>query len=282
MLDGTPFTANHTSHKDLRYSKKINRYHPDDSAPYFKNKNQPHILITVDTKSLLFIERWVTLRAGDLKIDTNKDIIEFNRDFIMKFRWDITFKKYYNIDISGNDICIPRFLMRDFYKLSFLDRNKNGFITFDKILRENKPKNTFEFPVSDFWDTDKFFSTLKKADSMLSLNLDLSDKSIHETFLNELHFLKSKNRANDVIKKIIEKKDVSTSELDTVEQAYVSAWIEKHHEFVTVPLTNSFFSTTGEIAYWLKHYPKHYKAMNPNLPKFNNIPNPFYLWNLKK
>jgi hypothetical protein len=67
-----------------------------------------------------------------------------------------------------------------------------------------------------------------------------------------------------------------------VEQAYVSAWIEKNHEFVTVPLTNSFFSTTGEITYWLEHYPKHYKAMNPNLPTFDGKPNPFHLWNLKK
>ena len=33
---------------------------------------------------------------------------------------------------------------------------------------------------------------------------------------------------------------------------------------------------------YLKYYPEHYKAMNPNLPKFNGIPNPFYLWNLKK
>ena len=28
----------------------------------------------------------------------------------------------------------------------------------------------------------------------------------------------------------------------------------------------------------IKVYPNHYKAMNPNLAKFNNIDNPFYLW----
>ena len=70
--------------------------------------------------------------------------------------------------------------------------------------------------------------------------------------------------------------------LDIVEQAYISAWIEKNYEFVVVPACDQFFQSTAEIINWLKHYPEHYKAMNPNLPTFNNIPNPFHLWNLKK
>ena len=57
---------------------------------------------------------------------------------------------------------------------------------------------------------------------------------------------------------------------------------KKNYDFITIPRTNNFFNTTNEIIQWLDWYPNHYKAMNPNLPKFNGIPNPFYLWNLKK
>jgi hypothetical protein len=42
-------------------------------------------------------------------------------------------------------------------------------------------------------------------------------------------------------------------------------------------MTESFFATTKEITDYVNLYPHHYKAMNPNLPKFNNIDNPFFL-----
>ena len=49
-----------------------------------------------------------------------------------------------------------------------------------------------------------------------------------------------------------------------------------------MPLVNNFFQNTKDILEYITYYPKHYKAMNPNLPTFNGIPNPFYLANLKK
>ena len=72
------------------------------------------------------------------------------------------------------------------------------------------------------------------------------------------------------------------SNIDVIEQAYISAWIEKNYDFITIPRTNNFFNTTNEIIQWLDWYPNHYKAMNPNLPKFNGIPNPFYLHGKQK
>ena len=100
--------------------------------------------------------------------------------------------------------------------------------------------------------------------------------------MNKLHFMKTKNRVEQVIKAIQEKQDMDIRSLDTVEQAYISAWIENNTRFVTVPLCNQFFASTSEITQWIDFYPQHYKAMNPNLPMFNNIPNPFHLWNIKK
>ena len=72
------------------------------------------------------------------------------------------------------------------------------------------------------------------------------------------------------------------SNLDTVEQAYVAAWIERNHDYITIPFTNYFFTKVSEINQWLDLYPQHYKAMNPNLPTFNGIANPFHLAKLKK
>ena len=278
---GTPFTKNNTSHNTLKYSGSVNRYHPEENYPHFQNTNEPHILITVDKEDLLFIERWVTMRAGDYKIDVSTELVSVHHNFLDNFPWNDKFKKYYNIDLTKKSI--PKFIMRDFYKLSFIDPAKNGFIIQDKVLRENRPSNTFEFPVSCFWDKDKFIDVLERLNKDLNLKIDVDEcLSTHGLFLNKLNFLETKHRASDVIQAIRDKQDIDIKNLDTVEQAYVSAWIEKNHEFVIVPLCNKFFNTTGEIFDWLEHYPKHYKAMYPNLPTFNNIPNPFHLWNLKK
>ena len=73
------------------------------------------------------------------------------------------------------------------------------------------------------------------------------------------------------------KKYYDLSPIDIVEQAYLSSYIEQNYEFICVPNTNYFFQNTKEILDWIEWYPQHYKAMNPNLPIFNGIPNPFYL-----
>ena len=74
---------------------------------------------------------------------------------------------------------------------------------------------------------------------------------------------------------------VNCEELDLVEQAFINAWIEKNHKFVTTPFTKEFFKDTFEIIEYITNFPDHYKAMNPNLQSFNGKPNPFYLWNKK-
>ena len=105
---------------------------------------------------------------------------------------------------------------------------------------------------------------------------------MHQEFIKKLPWLQTQHRADNVIEAIKQKREMNITDLDTVEQAYLSAWIEKNNDFVIVPICNGFFRTTGEIINWLEHYPQHYKAMNPNLPTFNNIPNPFHLWNKEK
>ena len=277
---GTPFTKNNTSHNTLKYSGSVNQYHPGGLYPHFQNTNEPHILITVDKEDLVFIERWVTIRAADQRVDTSKDSIKLTDSFLEKFRWKDKFKSCFGIDVPEQPI--PRFLMRDFYKLSFLDKNQSGFIVTDRLLKTHKPLNTFEFPVSSFWDKNKFLNTLVQLNNESSLDLDLSDMSVHDRFLKNVTFMDTKDRVFDVIDAIKNNEQVDIQELDTVEQAYISAWIEKNYDFIQVPLINNFFKTTKEISEWLQHYPSHYKAMNPNLPIFNGIPNPYHLAKLKK
>lgn len=282
-LHGDPFTKNNTSHKELPYCELIERYHPTKSKPYFLNSKEPHLLITIDPNDLLYIERWVTFRAGDYKIDIRKDEIILSDEFIKDFELQEKFLSLYNINLE-NQKSIPKFIFRDHLKLGFLDVEKNGFIKNNNTLIKYAPKNCFLFPVSAFWDEQKFFNFIEKLNRSHNLELDIQEDSrkIYKKFLNGLPFHSTKSRALNIIESIQNNKTIDISEIDTAEQAYISAWLEKNYDFITVPCTNMFFANTKDIIEWLKFYPQHYKAMNPNLPTFNNIPNPFYLHNLKK
>ena len=278
-----PFTKTGGSHKNIKYSAIFNRYHPNDQSPYFENVDQQHILITIDQDDLLFLQRIIHKRTGDFNIDLTKDTIKLTSEYIKYYNVYPRFYKIYMKKISET-VEIPRYILRDFLKLNFLDLSYDGF-----ILKQNKyikelPKQVLFFPVSAFWNEDKFFKEIEILNKKLNLKLILDKKSkyIFTSFQNNIKEFSTKNRCADIIDCLKYKKYYDLSVIDIVEQAYIAAWIEQNYKFITIPNTNYFFQNTIEIQDWIEWYPQHYKAMNPNLPTFNNIPNPFYLWNLKK
>ena len=213
-LEGMPFTDNGTSHNDDACSKEMVEYHPEkEGQDCFKNIDEPHILITVEESDLLTLERSVTVRAGDLKVDTAEDVIKLSDRFLEHFPWADTFRKYYDIDITQTKQ-IPKCLMRDFFKLSFLDTANNGFIVRDRHWRMHKPANTFEFPVSDFWDKEKFIKRLQEVDQIFSLQLDLTDISMHDEFIRRMPVLQTRHRAEMIIDCIKSGKDISITDID--------------------------------------------------------------------
>ena len=119
----------------------------------------------------------------------------------------------------------------------------------------------------------------------LDLNLGKEAKSTHEEFLSNLYIgNKTLHRTDKVIENIKENNDININcdNLDIVEESYILAWIEKNYNFIQCPLSEHFFKDTSEIKRYVKYYPNHYKAMNPNLPKFNGYDNPYYLHNKEK
>jgi hypothetical protein len=278
-----PFTKNGTAHKTIQYSERFNRYHPNIDSPYFKNIDQQHILITVDNNDLLFLQRIIHKRAGDLGVDLTKNIIKFPAEYIKHYNVNTRFYELYNKEIKETTE-IPKYILRDFLKLCFLNPNKDGFIDKQNRCLKELPKKTLFFPVGAFWDKNKFFKEINILNKKLDLKLILDEKSedIFTTFQNNIEQLPTKFRCQEIVECLKNKKNYDLSQIDTVEQAYLSSYIEQNYQFITVPNTNYFFQNTKEILDWIEWYPQHYKAMNPNLPTFKGIPNPFHLWNKKK
>jgi hypothetical protein len=278
-----PFTNTGAAHKKIKYSNEFQKYHPNDNSPYFKNVDQQHILITIEEDDLLFLQKIIHKRTGDFNVDLTMNSIKFPADYIRYYDVHTKFNKLYNKKIDET-VEIPRYIFRDFLKLNFLNISYDGFIFKQNKYLKELPKKVLFFPISAFWNKNKFFKEIDILNKELDLKLILDQKSeeIFTIFQNNIKELPTKNRCNEIIDCLKNKKNYDFSDIDVVEQAYISAWIEQNYSFITIPNTNYFFKNTTEILDWIEWYPQHYKAMNPNLPTFNGIPNPFYLWNLKK
>jgi hypothetical protein len=273
-----PFTKNGTVHKQTKNSEKIKQYHLSKEYPYFQNVDETHILITVENNDLLFLQRIAQTRAGDNKIDLTKDFVKFTKSYITGFNIEKEFYTLYNKNVDEKT-GIPKYIFRDYLKLSFLDTSTNGFIKSQKNCLRTLPKKTLFFPVNAFWNKDIFFKEIKILNEKLDLKLILEEeaKEFFITFLNNIKELPTRDRVREAIDCLKNKKDYDLSKIDVVEQAYLSSYIEQNYRFINIPNTNYFFQNTKEILDWIDWYPEYYKAMNPNLPTFNGIPNPFYL-----
>ena len=269
-----PFTDNGTSHVDIKYSDLIEQTQvPLDK---FQDNIEPVIFITIDQEDIIFLERWVNIRADDLKIDLNKDW--FSDRQIEILQWRDKLKSMYNI--TGN--IIPRSVKRDLYKMGYLNPLTSGFLKLDQQSKKILPENSLCVPVSDFWDKEKFKDMIWRIDAKTNLQIKNVDWSVYDEFYKRLQFIDTRHRVHKVIECISNGEDMDLSDLDVVEEGYISAYLEKHNDFINVPFCDHFFASTKEISQWLETYPQHYKAMNPNLPTFNGIPNPYHLAKLKK
>lgn len=278
-----PFTSNGTSHKNINYSGKFQRYHPSNISPYFTDIDEKHILITIEENDLLFLQRIIHKRTGDFNIDLIYEKITFPKNYIENYRVNPKFFELYGKNIDDT-VEIPRFILRDFLKLNFLNLSQDGFISNQKKYLKKLPKQTLFFPVDSFWDENKFFKEVDMLNEKLNLQLILNQqsKNVFAMFQNAIKELSTKNRCNEIIECVKNKKYHDLSQIDCVEQAYLSSYIEQNYKFILVPNTNYFFQNTNELLDWIDWYPQHYKAMNPNLSTFNNIPNPFYLQKNRK
>jgi len=285
----SPFLDNGTSHNlEVKYSGRIYRYTFEDTKGIPRNnyklehKGEPQIVVTLDEPSQMNYLRLHFTRESDhelvsFKFDELDSKILVSNNFIDMYA--DKFKNLYNIDLKLTKL-LPYAIMRDFIKMHFVDSSQNKALVGSKKTMQDADADTIFISLSEIWDTDLFMQKMNTISKRFNLQLVLDDSAVnlHREFLRRRVNHATWNRVYTIIDDIKEQKDTDCSDLDIVEQGYLYAWLEKTYDFVQAPLTRKFFDTTAEILEYVTHYPNHYKAMNPNLPVFNNIANPFYLW----
>lgn len=274
-----PFNELGNSHNTINYSGFINFV---DSSEHEDNINlkDKNIIKILYSDNILYYERVAMARAGD----ANRDIHSINNDisFLKSYNKDFYDKIHALYKIDSNNV--PKWLLRDAYKMGFLDWQNQGSVVTSrqdiKWIEENLAgQNNIHYSHVDvFFTTEKLKIELQELDEKFDLDISFDDfENIHEQFMSKNNILKTHSHADLVLDAVKRQQDIPVPTLDIIQQAYVYAKLEQQYDFITMPITDSFFATTKEITDYLKLYPQHYKAMNPNLPKFNNIDNPFFL-----
>jgi hypothetical protein len=274
-----PFNKLGNSHNAINYSgfTELVNTHEHEKNKSLKNTNIIKILYS---KNILYYERVAMARAGD----ADRDITNIHSDisFLKNYNKEFYDKIHRLYSIENNSV--PLWLLRDAYKLGFLEWEKQGSVITSKQdirwMEDNLVEdNTVHYTqVSVFFTAEKMKRELQELDSKFDLDLNFKNfDDIHKEFLKRNRILDTNRNTDTVLDAVKENRDIPIPPLDIIQQAYVYAELEKQYDFITMPMTKSFFATTREITDYVNLYPQHYKAMNPNLPKFNNIDNPFFL-----
>jgi hypothetical protein len=282
-----PFTDTGTSHvlKNKQLSGLIQRYHQSFINDNEGNTNLPICLIAPSTKKhFLYLKKAQWFRAGDSKISPDdlwkKAVGEMPTSLTDKVKEII---KLYDIKDTAHFTWIPKFIVRDWYKLEFLQdlEDTHNYQWFEQFKKHPfwEAQKVFRLDQETFFDWDTFVENITELNDMFGLALDFDRQAEMKEIFDRGLSLDTIRQECNLAEKVIDNNnsDESLKGLDVATEAFIYAEMEKANDFIQMPLTNRFFRDAEEIRQFVEHYPTHYKAMNPNMPKFNGIPNPYYL-----
>ena len=243
---------------------------------------------------ILYRER-VSLNRG---YDSNTDLYNMHKDISIFQKQETCAQHGWHLDdykdfgglyekiktlypVKGDSV--PKWLLRDVYKLGFLDWSNLGGVKRSQIeineVMKLAPNNKVKLvEVNSFFTLERLESCLMELDKEFDLGLELHEVGeVYNKFREQNKILMTDHIPHKVLEAVKNKQDMDIPELDIIQEAYVYAQLEESNDFISMPLVDTFWKNTRNIINYIDHYPDHYKAMNPNLPKFNNIDNPFFL-----
>ena len=273
---GDPFTEIGTSHQvnDSNFSGLIERYHQRFINDNEGNSDLPVCLVIPSNKKhFLYLKKAHWFRAGDSKIspdDLWQKAIGEMPEMIAKQAHDII--KLYDIKETAHFTWIPKFIVRDWYKLEFLQDledtyNYQWFDTFKKHPFFEGQK-VFHLDLETFFDLETFIENITELNDVFDLALDFDRLTeMKEIFNKGLSLDVIRQECNMVEDVLANRSDAQLNDLDVATEAFIYAEMEKDNTDIQAPLTNRFFRDATEISQFIEHYPNWYRRPNPNIKK---------------
>lgn len=166
---------------------------------------------------------------------------------------------------------------KELVKIQFHDMGKH--VWWDSMKKIMLDKDHHHFDMYSLWDHDKLIHELRKVSDRYDLDFVIDEKVIRNVVeeVKRSYPVITRNRANEVLDAIISNTNTDCYDLDIYEQAFIETELEKTHDSLIFPYGSHWFKNTLQIKEFLDTYPAYLKHMNPRLPWYNNMKNPFYL-----
>jgi hypothetical protein len=223
------------------------------------------LVLCFEPKDLIFVER-----CGFYRNPGNEN--EKSRYANIIGQAETSFVKETFGDVTDN-----KSVAKELVKIQFHDMTNHAW--WNSMNEFMTDEDHHHFDLCSLWDQTLLNTELMKASDRYELELEIDQKVIHNVVekIKETYPVRTKDRAHQVLDAIESNHNIDCEELDILEQAYIEAELEKKHDCVIFPYGTSWFTDTAQINEFIDTYPAYLKHMNPRLPWYNNIKNPFYL-----
>jgi len=250
--------------KDEDYNIKFKRANQLGSKLNSPDPNALNVVISFQANDFVFVERCAFYRCPGYESEQKRyeSIIKnADKEFVKQ-----TFG-------NSNAKCVAK----ELYKIQFHDLQNH--IWWNKITEyTNDPKN-YQFNINALLNEKTLVKELKIVSDKFNLDLQIDAKVITNIVehVKNSYAVKTKERVLQAFDAIMTKKNLNCADFDIVEQAFIESELEKIYDCVIFPYGTNWFADTDSIREFLDTYPTYLKHMNPRLPWYNNMKNPFYL-----
>jgi hypothetical protein len=142
----------------------------------------------------------------------------------------------------------PRYILREFFKLSFKYPEQSGFMTQQQKMTYNDSNDVWIFPFACFYDINLFRQELAKIAHWSGYSFLHNDAfyELHNKFLQNQPYKNSKKFCDQLLRKIHNSELFEIPKLDLLQESYLTAHIELQYN-VELPNTNAWFVHSQEI-----------------------------------
>ena len=263
----SPWDNDHRAHgfDDVDFNIKFKRGHQLDGRLDSPDLDSYKLVLCFEPKDLVFVERCGFYRNPGWENEKSryKNIIDLaDASFVKK---------------SFGSLSSSKSVAKELLKIQFHNMGKH--LWWNSMKKFIADKNHHQFDLCSLWDHDRLKNELTKVSERYTLDFDIDEKVIHNVVekIKKSYPVITRKRAHQVLDAISSNVNIDCNDLDIVEQAYIESELEKIHDCVIFPYGSNWFNDTAQIREFLDTYPTYLKNMNPRLPWYNNIKNPFYL-----
>ena len=276
-LPGDIFTDTGTSHnrESIKFSGLIQKYH---SSFINDNKGETQLpiclILPTTRKHHLYLKMSQWFRSGHRKVVPD-DLWRMALGEMPGWLREVARKVIELYDINKEKAhfsWIPKFIIRDFYKLEFLQDikdtyNHQWFDTF-KSHEFFGSQKVYHLDLEAFFNWETFLTNITELDRLFRLSLDFDRyEEMKHIFDKGLKLDRYRQECNRIEATVDGGLEGELSGLDVSSEAFIYAHYERQFPDIQMPLTNRFFRDTEEIKQFLEYFPNWYRRPNPNLTK---------------